>query len=199
MVLDSTIVIPEIEYWFYNFLLSSRLNLHQVPYPSTFQNDIYLGQKNSFIRLLFDDNWPVDLNDYNHLFRYLDDKGIWPAVIRDRLCIYRSAKYYEIDDTLSAEAENFFNLQGDDFMMLDKLLDFRTDQLDSTASIEIEYTDLTTTLSKLIHIFLDLKLTGNYSNFNFDSIMSETNLLELCYEIYVLEHIFRFISGEDGG
>ena len=71
MLIDSTIVIPELEYWFYNFLLTSQLNLHQIPLPSTYQNDIYLGQKDSFIRLLFDDEWPTDLEDYNHLFVYI--------------------------------------------------------------------------------------------------------------------------------
>lgn len=205
MIIDSTIVIPELEYWFYNFLLTTYLNVHQISYPATFQNDIYLGQKNSFIRLLFDDNWPTDLSNYNYLYRYVDEKGLWPSVIRDRLCIYRSAKYYEIDDTQSDSSENFFNLKEDDLLMLDKLVDFRTEILDSTASmdstssIEIYYTDLTTNLSKLIHVFLDLKLNGNYSNFDFENIMSGDSLLEACYEIYVLEHIFRYISEIEGG
>lgn len=198
MVIDSTIVIPELEYWFYNFLLSSYLNLNQVPYPATLYNDIYLGQKNSFIRLLFDDEWPEDLNDYNFLYRYYSNKSAWPSLIRDRLCIYRSAKYYAIDDTQADDSENFFSLAQDDLLMLDKLLEFRTGELDTTASVQIEYEDLTTSLSKLIHIFLDLKLDGNYSNFDLTNIMSESNsLLETLYEIYLLEHIFRFISGVD--
>lgn len=200
MVIDSTIVIPELEYWFYNFLLTSYLNINQVPYPATFSNDIYLGQKNSFIRLLFDDDWPENLDEYNYLYRYYSDKSSWPSLVRDRLCIYRSAKYYAIDDTQADDSENFFSLEQDDLYMLDKLLEFRTDTLDSTASIEIKYEDLTTNLSKLIHIFLDLKLDGDFSNFDLTNIMSESNsLLETLYEIYLTEHIFRFISGVDDG
>lgn len=192
MVINSTIVVPELEYWFYKFLLTAKLNKFQIPYPSTFTNSIYLGKMNSFIRLLFDDNWPIDQYDYNYWYLENTDKFSWPNIISDRLCIYPSAKYYEIDDTTSSSSENLFLLKDDDITMLNKLAKFRTNQ-----EIEIENIDstaLTTILSNLVYTYLNLEVNEKYNNFDEWEMLSGESLLETCYEVYVTEKIFQFIS-----
>lgn len=192
MVIDSTIVVPELEYWFYQFLLTARLNKYQVPYPSTFSNSVYLGKMNSFIRLLFDDEWPIDQNDYNYWYLENKDKYSWPAIIRDRLCIYQSARYYELSDSTSEDSENIFLLKDDDFTMLDELVKYRTNQ---EVDIEnIDSTALTTVLSNLIYTYLDLQVNEKHNDFDEKEVISGNRLLETCYEIYVTEKIFQYIS-----
>ena len=100
-------------------------------------------------------------------------------------------------DSTSVFTLNFFDLKFDDFRLLNELLIYRTDS--TAASIaDIVYSDLTTNLSKLIYIYLDLKLNENY--FLYDDltlISSSDNPLESTYECYVADEIFKFISNKE--
>lgn len=190
-MINSTIVIPELEYWFYQFLLTSELNKHQIPYPASFSGT-YLGKKNSFIRLLFDENWPIDQLEYNYWYLENTNKYSWPSPIRDRICIYPSARYYELDDTTSEDSENVFLLKDDDIRMLDKLLLYKTNQ--EVDIDDIDSTGLTTILSNMMYTYLNLELNGEYDNFDLDNIISENKLLDTLYEIFIVERIFNQIS-----
>ena len=101
---------------------------------------------------------------------------------------------------------NFFCLKTDDFTMLNKLLQYRQDS-SSTTIVDIVYSDLETCLSRLIYIYLDLKLNENYSLYDNLELISGPECCEECgccnlcllypYETYVGEEIFKFISGRE--
>ena len=119
---------------------------------------IYLDENKSFIRLLFDDGWQSYDHNYRYLYRVAPKTAI-PQEVLLRLMVYPiSARYYlsDSDDPTICNL-NIFNLQPDDLMMLDKLLEYRLDAT-SASIIGIDYDTLTTNLSKLIYIFLDLEI-----------------------------------------
>jgi len=125
-----------------------------------------------------------------------------------------TAQYLKLDPT----GDNIFNLQDDDFTMLDALLAYRTDEtsvtiidstgittFDSTSDILIGSQDsLRTELSQLIWLYLDLKIRGNTEAYNSDTPISTGGFIETCYEQYVVNEFFIFLSNRqpdliDGG
>lgn len=207
MTLASTILVPELQYWFHQFVLESNLNRSETPSPTTLET-VYLPQK-SFIELLFNDNYRY--RDYKYKYKQDTNKYGWPYVVRNRLMVYPvSAKYYVIDEFNDATAVNFFNLQAHDFIMLDALAFYRTDSTgltiitntsqvrfdDSTGVLYANINTLNTNLSKLIFLYLDLKIYHRYSNYDTTTLIADT-LLESTFEAYVLENMYDYMSATD--
>lgn len=203
MTVASTMLVPELQYWFHAFVLTSNLNKSETPTPTTL-DPVYLPQK-SFIELLFNDNYAY----LDYKYKYLEDTNRygWPYVVRNRMMIYPvSAKYYTLNDN----GTNFFNLQHDDFVLLDALATYRNDTtstidvtinttqptvyFDSTSSVlYANFNILNTNLSKLIFLYLDLKIYNHYTNYDTTNLIAET-LLESLYEAYVLEHMYDYMT-----
>ncbi len=207
--LDSTIVVPELQLWSHRFVLTSEVNKYEVPYPPETPTDCYPA--GSFISMLFDNNYPHDY--YEYLYALKEDRLSWPWIIRQRLLVYpRSAKYEVIN---TSTGENLFLLQQDDFTMLDGLLAFRMDStavilIDSTSPVSIDSTStpgitiitasletLSTELSKLIFVYLDLCLNQNTSNYDTTTPISTDHALQTIYELYVLDKYFEVVSARD--
>lgn len=201
MTLASTKLVPELQYFFENFIRFSIVNKNQIPAPVTI-NNTYIPQK-SFIELLFNDNYSYPSYEY----RYIENasRSTIPLEYLERIMLYPSSgKYMELDET----GENLFLLQSNDFTMLDALLSYRIDStalniIDTTGVISfdttsvilyVDFNSLSTPLSKLIFLYLDLKIRDNTSNYNNTSLISNGGLLSLCYEAYVLDEFFKIIS-----
>jgi hypothetical protein len=222
--LDSTIVVTELQVWSHRFILDSLVNKYEVPYPPeipvTPEIPTNCYPQGSFISMLFDDNFSHDY--YEYLYAEKSDKLSWPWIIRQRLLVYpRSAKFMIIDNLTGT---NLFRLQQDDFIMLDALLAFRIDTYDSTAtdstslvliddstaSVGIVYDStsgitvitaslatLTTELSKLIFVFLDLMINENTSNYDTTVPISTSHALQTIYELYVIDKYFEVVSARE--
>jgi len=212
---SSTNIVPELQTYFTKFLLTTQLNKSGIPHSVKICNTFL--NKNSFIRLLFEDYWPKTSTTYRYLFREETSIGSWPAIIRDRAMIYpASAKYFMSDNDSTAVCNlNVFNLKDNyDLVLLDALLHFRltdstslividstsvieptfTTSGDSTAVLIVNYNTLTR-LSKLIFLYLNLEVNEDFSYFdNIVLISLPTEVLEATYEAYVLEKMFRFIA-----
>lgn len=190
MSIQNTILISDLQYYFAKLIIDSKLNFNQAFAPSS--SYVVDPNSRSIIRLLFDNEWPPDFSFYFPLFREASITEC-PLMLRQRLMLYPStAKYYLADSTDCTI--NFLNLQTDDYHLLYALLEYKTQgthyQFDS-----YNFENLETTLSKLIFIFLDLKV--NYRNiyYNNDETLADPgNLLENCFEFYVQESIFDFYS-----
>jgi hypothetical protein len=162
-----------------------------------FPPSLYKGfiNNNSFIRLLFDDNWPTTFTTYQYMFYQVTNLLSVPENYRTRLMVYPSSgRYFNCIDSTAEIGINLFNLQMDDIILLNSLLSYRLDST-STTIIDIDYNSLTTNLSKLIYTYLDLKINKNYANFDSTiPISSIYSVIENCYEMYVCETLFDFIS-----
>ena len=163
----SPTLVPELQAWFYNFVVNSEVNKFEVPAPVDVE-DVYLPQK-SFIEMLFNENYPY--TEYSYLYNEETRLQCWPTLVRQRLCIYPgSAKYMLLADP-GQSGDNIFGLQSADLTLLDALLGYRTDGtavtiVDTTATIAFDSTalvlyanfdNLPTPLSKLIYLYLDLQ------------------------------------------
>lgn len=199
-------LVPELQHAFNKFILESEINKYQMPTPVNIP-ELYLTE-NSFINMLFKDEY--NLSNYSYL--YLDETNPFfiPQVASSRLQIYPGIAKYLIMD--SATGSNIFNLQADDFTMLDALLVYRNDStaltiIDSTSETTLitdatnntsilftEYNILSTELSKMIYLYLDLKIYERYINYNNQQIISTGGLLQTCYEAYLTEQFYLFIK-----
>jgi hypothetical protein len=203
MVLASTILVPELQKWFNDFVKNSSVNRYAVPMPVNI-GDVYLTP-DSFIALLFNDDYDTTIYpQYKYLYKE-EDISCWPNVVKTRIMIYPySAKYLVIDED---EGTNVFNLQSDDLTLLDALLAFRADStsltivdssttsFDSTTTIlYATYGNLSTELSKLIFLYLDLEVNGNFSNYNNASLVSSGEPLPTLYEFYLIDKYFEFMT-----
>lgn len=186
MIISNAIVVAELQYWFNRFLFTSKLNKNQIPYPSDLEEN-YFRNDQTFIRLLFDDDWPNTFTFYNYLFSEYSLSSTDFKEIINRLCIYPNPKVFK---STSNSTINFFNLKNQDFIMLDKLIDYRIGNevvIDSTAEYDTE-------LATLVHIYLDLVINQNINDSFNNSILINNDLLTCLYEIYVTEKMFKFIS-----
>jgi hypothetical protein len=202
MTLASTRLVPELQAWFNSFVKGSSVNKHEVPLPVDIA-DTYLTP-NSFIALLFNDSYDTTIYpNYKYLYKE-ESISCWPNVVSTRIMIYpTSAKYFVIDDAGS----NIFNLTSDDLVLLDALLQYRTDttsvsivssittSFDTTSNIlYVTYGNLTTSLSKLIFLYLDLMINDNYSNYNNTTLVSGGDVLTTMYEFYLIDKYFDVMT-----
>ena len=113
----------------------------------------------------------------------------------------------------STSALNIFSLTEDDFLLLDALNIYRCDStavviyeqaLNSNSLLKIpennrwlltiSFESLNTVLSKLIFIYLNLKINLEYNFYMWDGTnYLSTNLFEHLYELYVIDNIFQYI------
>jgi len=202
MTLASTALVPELQYYINNFVISSVVNKYEVPVPVTV-DEIFLTP-GTVVELLFADTFSS--STYTYLYKE-EDRASWPVLTRQRLMLYPSSKYYIPSPT----GGNIFNLQGHDFVLLDSLLKYRQDStsltiVDSTsvsfvdsipAILYANFETLNTPLSKLIYLYLQLKIYNNYSNYNNLNLITTGTLLETCFELKLVDEFFTFMTDRE--
>ena len=195
-------VIPELQHWFNEFVINSTVNKYAVPAPVDI--GVQWMPVGSFIEMLFN----VDYNEITYEYRFkggVSNAG-WPEVVRTRAMIYGgAADYLQLDPS----GDNVFLLQQDDFTLLDTLLAYRQDStgvtiIDSTSTnvfnpitgvLTANYGSLSTNLSKLIYLYLKLKIYGDYSKYNNLTVISgTTSVLENMYELLLIDEYFNTVS-----
>jgi len=213
---NGTIVVPELQNYYTKFISSSQLNKNQISHSVRICESFM--SKNSFLRLIFDDNWPNIYKSYRYLYRRDENVGGWPDIIKDRTMVYpTSTQYYSSDSDSTAICNiNAFNLSNNDLVLLDALLKFRlTDStslivIDSTSVIDPIFIDSTSSdttavltvnysklsrFSKLVFLYLNLEVNKDISYYNDTTLISSSHsVLESTYESYVLEKMFVFIA-----
>ncbi len=190
----------DLQYWYNKFLIESDLNKYNIPHPATVDEEI-LEQK-SFIEMLLNEAYSE--NSYRYRYRRITDRASWPQSVLQRMMIQPTLAEYFVADSDDANIceINLYALQSDDLRLLDRLLEYRLYcNNDGTAVVitDIVYDDLITNLSKMIYIYLDLKLNDSYSRYDetagHDSYLlsGSADLLECMYETYLVENVFDHI------
>jgi len=206
VAVSSVQLVPELQSYVNEFLTTNNINKYSTSIPA-FITSIYLPSK-SFIEMLFNENYSE--RSYNYLYREITSRYSWPDIVKDRIMIYsQAAKYFTSDTT----GNNLFLLQNHDRMLLNALLYYRMDStsvviIDSTSDISLtivgntatlsgSYNSIQTNLAKLIYLYLDFKIYGRYERYNNDSLISDSNkILECCFEMFLADKIFRYISNK---
>ena len=220
-VLTSYTVVPELQHWYYTFLVDkSIVGKDRIPPPTNIP-ELYMPT-NSFIEMLFNDDFCHDSYEY----RYIQESNVLciPRVVFDRMQIYPGSWQYV---NLNSAGVNLFALQPDDFILLDALLEYRRLTCDTTAdlvcgvdstetfsllvvdSINVSFacdttsgicilqaslSSLNTTLSQLVYLYLDLKVNGNFDKYNNTQLVSNCQLVESCYESYLIDQYYKCMS-----
>lgn len=201
-------LVPELQHWYREFIVKSTVNRDRIPPPSDVNPINYPYQ--SFINLLLNDNYTADFYEYTYVLE--TDFFCIPRQATSRLQIYPGLwQYVKLDPT----GDNIFELNNNDLIMLDALLAYRMDSTsltiidstsvsiitDSTAGTSIlfaSYDSLDTCLSKLIYLYLQLKIYENYELYNNLDLVSSCDMHPkslLCnvFESYVIDSYFKFI------
>ncbi len=192
----SKIIVPELQYYYNNFIINENtLNRDSIPFPITIDSTNLNNY--CFVKLLFDENWSIDSTSYDYLFISNDDRTSWPKSILDRAMIYPSeSSYYNITTDIDTSSTNIFEIQNDDLTLLNKLLQYRLDSTSITL-IDIDYNNLSTNLSKLIYLYLNLKINNDYSLYDNITLLCNSNsIIECIYESYIIQKIFDYISNK---
>jgi hypothetical protein len=208
--LTSYSLIPELQHWFNQFVIGSEVNKDLIPPPVDIA-ETYMPE-NSFIEMLFNDNYSKTSYDYRYVAE--TNMGCIPRSAIARLQIYPGSWQYL---TLDPTGTNIFNLQAQDFALLDALLAFRNGATDSTSLILIDstgvsfvsdstagiyilygsYDSITSELSKMIYLYLRLETLDDFSLYNTDTIISTGGLVETCYEAYLIDKYFAFMTARE--
>lgn len=209
-VLTSYSLVPELQHWFHIFVINSEINKNLIP-PPTNITETYMPTA-SFIEMLFNDNY----SETSYEYKYIEESnlGCVPRMAYYRLQIYPGSwRYLTIDQS----GDNIFNLQNDDFVLLDALLAYRNGYNDSTSFLMVDstttyivqdttahvlilyanYNSLSTELSKMIYLYLRLNISGDFSLYNNNFKISTGGLLQCCYEAYLLDAYFRFMTARE--
>jgi hypothetical protein len=137
---------------------------------------------------------PYEYPGFRYKFRTIDDPYLWDGFTRRRSRVYNSTTRYYKCDKDKKSIVNIFRLKSDDLLLIRKLLEYK--QTGSTDISGIIYGNLTTNLSKLIYLYLDLKVNNDYSLYNNNILISDaTSILESMFEYYLIQEMFRQVSG----
>jgi hypothetical protein len=209
-VLTSYTLIPELQHWFNQFVIGSEVNRDLVPPPADIAEQ-YMPE-NSFIEMLFNDNYSEQTYDYR--YKAETNMGCIPYSVIPRLQIYPGSWQYL---TMDESGDNVFGLTAIDFTLLDALLAYRQGATDSTSLIMIDstsvsfvgdatagiyilygsYDALNTELSKLIYLYLRLETLDDFSLYNNESLVTSGGLLETCFESYLIDKYFAFMTARE--
>lgn len=206
MIVANSQLVPEFQYWFNRFVKTSIVNRYGIPIPV--EVDEQFIPRGTIVELLCNENYPYD--SYTYLYKNEESTLCWPTLTRQRLMIYPGSQYL-LPATAANGGMNIFNLQSDDFSMLDALLAYRQDSTsvvlidstsisvvtDSTSGITSVYASLDvlgTSLSKEIYLYLQFKINSNYELYNTSNIISDCSLLATCFEFKLIDEYFQYMT-----
>lgn len=215
MLVANSQLIPEFQYWFNKFATTSIVNRYEVPIPVEVQESFI--PRGTVVELLCNENYPYD--SYTYLYKNEDRRQCWPTLTAQRLNIYPGSQYL-IPATATEGGINIFNLQTDDFLMLDVLLAYRHDStalvlIDATATMDATSVEvitdattgityvyasldvLSTSLSKEIFLYLQFRLYENWQLYNTEGIISDCSLLATCFEFKLIDEYFSYMTNRD--
>ena len=178
--------IPELDYYFRSYWLSrgeiTTDNIN-IPIVDSENQDLPTG---SFLQLLFSQTF--DSTSYTYLFSETEAADLSKS-LEERFKVSGSTTEVYMS-TSSSSGENIFSLEDDDLTLLSKLSSYRIGINPNISNIN--YDNLSTNLSKLIYIYLDLVLNQNYSVLNDSSVISDDdNALESLFELYVINESYK--------
>lgn len=186
--------IPELNYYFSNYWKNNKeiefqyVNLSEDETKDIFYND------NSFINMLFNNNFLSDSTNlyYDYMFKEVDlnivDKSSYRRIKNTKKFI----SVYRTDTTGTFDIYNLEDSTSDNKILLDELFNYRTGNTVDLNSIT--YDDLDYNLAKLIYIYLDLMVNGNYTRLDtIDIISNEDSIIDNMFELYLLNESHKLL------
>ena len=209
MIVANTQLIPEFQFWFSKFATTSIVNAYEIPIPVEVP-EMFIP-KGTVVELLCNEDYQYDY--YTYFYKNEDKRGCWPTLTAMRLNIYPGPQYM-VPATEEEGGTNLFDLQADDFSMLDALLAYRHDSTsvvmidstsievitDSTTGITYVFASLdalSTSLSKEIYLYLQFHIYENWELYDTTEIVSDCSLLATCFEFKLIDDYFQYMQNRE--
>ena len=180
---------PELDYYFTNYWT----NYAEITTDFISSSSIvgYIPTTKSIFRLLFDDSF--NESEYFYLFDILNKSSL-PNSVKDRLnYVSRPTQIYTSKTGIDLNNDNILNFNLNDVQLFDALYQYRMGNLIDLNLIN--FSNLDTNLSRMIYIYLDLKLNKNFDKLNNNFLVSDsTNLLETLFEVYLINESHKTIK-----
>jgi hypothetical protein len=222
-ILTSYTIVPELQHWYSLFVIdSSIVTKDRIPPPVDIP-ELYLSNI-SFISMLFNNSYCQD--SYEYKYKQETNVLCIPRIAYDRMIVYPSSSQYvnidpKGDNIFALQADDFTLLDallkyrtlicdstgvetacGVDatsfnLVMIDSTnVSFVCDATTNICILQASLGSLSTELSKLIYLYLDLKVNGNFLNYNNTSLISTGGMLESCYESYLIDQYYKCMSSK---
>jgi hypothetical protein len=222
-ILTSYTIVPELQHWYSLFVVdSSIVTKDRIPPPVDIP-ELYLSNI-SFISMLFNNSYCQD--SYEYKYKQETNVLCIPRIAYDRMIVYPSSSQYvnidpKGDNIFALQADDFTLLDallkyrtlicdstgvetacGVDatsfnLVMIDSTnVSFVCDATTNICILQASLGSLSTELSKLIYLYLDLKVNGNFLNYNNTSLISTGGMLESCYESYLIDQYYKCMSSK---
>lgn len=176
--------IPELSYWFNKYWTdNSDIKIQHVNTDITSEN---MGEGGSFIELLFNETFSNSY--YGYTFKRINISQLSPKYI-DRISVKDPTMEIYISDSTSDL--NIFSLTENDLYEMDELFKYRHG---IPPTFEKTYEELDTNLSKLIFIYLEVKIRMEKGHIDNISDISTNNILEDMFKLYVINELHKFIK-----
>ena len=178
---------PELESEFNNYWLNKGIIMvEQLKVPAIISHATFLNLDTVF-GLLFNDEYLY--TSYKYLFRHVDNVSLEKPVKERIYCTGAIVDTYVSDD---GTGQNILDLTTEDLQMLDCLLYYRMGNVPDLTPFDF---DSLSTLSKLIYIYLQIKVNSDFTFINSSNTISNmTNVLENFYEIYVVNETYSILK-----
>jgi hypothetical protein len=222
-ILTSYTIVPELQHGYSLFVIdSSIVTKDRIPPPVDIP-ELYLSNI-SFISMLFNNSYCQD--SYEYKYKQETNVLCIPRIAYDRMIVYPSSSQYvnidpKGDNIFALQADDFTLLDallkyrtlicdstgvetacGVDatsfnLVMIDSTnVSFVCDATTNICILQASLGSLSTELSKLIYLYLDLKVNGNFLNYNNTSLISTGGMLESCYESYLIDQYYKCMSSK---
>lgn len=191
--------VPELNYWANKILLSSKISDNFLQFPVKLSSTKWKSE-NSILSLLF--NTFYTSNFYIKFFKRIPFKKLNDIILSSRLSLFiNDIDIYAVDSdeyssffTTNDNPENLFEIDSEEEILLDKVLQFKTDSTSVVDISTITYGNLNSALSKMIFLYLNHELNNDYSLYNNEqSTFTNTNskILHILYEKWLIDYFYR--------
>jgi len=178
------IFIPELNYHLYENIYGGTLNKKHFKVP--IKTNSSWSVTNSVFNLLFNETFSAP--NYSYKFSELNFTELDDMDLKRRLSLHIvNLEIYVISD--STEATNVFMFDDEELELLDRLYDFR---LNDVVHIEsITYEELESNFSKLLYIYLSYMNDGDFSLYNTNELIcNNSRFIEIVFEKYLIDKMF---------
>lgn len=183
--------LPELDYAFNDYWTDrGDVTITHVNLPVLSRDDLNTGT--SIFHLLFNNNFTEE--DYNIYFSEVSLTSL-PKNIIDRICSRTpNTKCYQ--STSDETKTNLFHFTEEEISMFDVLLEYRTTGECDISNID--YENLTSFLSKLVFLYLDIVVNENFISVDtLISIGSTEDMLHAMFFLYVINETHKLLKSAE--
>lgn len=183
--------LPELNYWFTTYWKNnSNIPLYNYIKLPTITTDISVINRNSFLEVLFNNDFDSSGRDIVYTFKMLDPTFLTKEEYRRLKYTDRIIRPFITDSTGVFDLFNLTDTSSVERNLIEQLKNYREGQ-----SVDISgynYEDLPSTFSQLLYNYLNIHSNNMLININVWPVVDESNtLIEKLFNVYMNSEIYN--------